>query len=200
MSFIAEFYVFEKQQLNLYSNKIYSKENTRKNVHTMFRSNMDGLLPVVAGMLLLPSWVFILFVAAAAAAAEPETARCLVLLVASAFWPLALSVGEEALAGAGRGVQLPQQDRVAARQEPMLLLLLLKLVAAVVVVVAAAVVAVAIAAVVAVAVAVEARHGRATVEKSLMKNGLPARFINYPGSAAVGRANFKQSWLTSFQI
>ena len=151
----------------------------------MFRSNMDGLLPVVAGMLLLPSWVFILFVAAAA---EPETARCLVLLVASAFWPLALSVGEEALAGAGRGVQLPQQDRVAARQEPMLLL---KLVAAVVVVVAA---------VVAVAAAVEARHGRATVEKSLMKNGLPARFINYPGSAGVGRANFKQSWLTSFQI
>ena len=179
MSFIAEFYVFEKQQLNLYSNKIYSKENTRKNVHTMFRSNMDGLLPVVARMLLLPSWVFILFVAAAA---EPETARCLVLLVASAFWPLALSVGEEALAGAGRGVQLPQQDRVAARQEPMLLLLL-KLVAAAVV-----------------AVAAEARHGRATVEKSLMKNGLPARFINYPGSAAVGRANFKQSWLTSFQI
>ena len=184
MSFIAEFYVYEKQQLNLYSNKIYSKENTRKNVHTMFRSNMDGLLPVVARMLLLPSWVFILFVAAAA---EPETARCLVLLVASAFWPLALSVGEEALAGAGRGVQLPQQDRVAARQEPMLLL---KLVAAVVVAVAAAVVA----------VAAEARHGRATVEKSLMKNGLPARFINYPGSAADGRANFKQSWLTSFQI
>ena len=193
MSFIAEFYVFEKQQLNLYSNKIYSKENTRKNVHTMFRSNMDGLLPVVARMLLLPSWVFILFVAAASAA-EPETARCLVLLVASAFWPLALSVGEEALAGAGRGVQLPQQDRVAARQEPMLLL---KLVAAVVVVVAAVVAA---AAVVAVAAAVEARHGRATVEKSLMKNGLPARFINYPGSAGVGRANFKQSWLTSFQI
>ena len=160
----------------------------------MFRSNMDGLLPVVAGMLLLPSWVFILFVAAAA---EPETARCLVLLVASAFWPLALSVGEEALAGAGRGVQLPQQDRVAARQEPMLLLLLLKLVAAVVVVVAAVVAA---AAVVAVAAAVEARHGRATVEKSLMKSGLPARFINYPGSAGAGRANFKQSWLASFQI
>ena len=142
-------------------------------------------------MLLLPSWVFILFVTAAAA----KTARCLVLLVASAFWPLALSVGEEALAGAGRGVQLPQQDRVAARQEPMLLL-----VAAVVVVVAAAVVAVAIAAVVAVAVAVEARHGRATVAKSLMKNGLPALFINYPGSAADGRANFKQSWLTTFQM
>ena len=197
MSFIAEFYVYEKQQLNLYSNKIYSKENTRKNVHTMFRSNMDGLLPVVARMLLLPSWVFILFVAAAA---EPETARCLVLLVASAFWPLALSVGEEALAGAGRGVQLPQQDRVAARQEPMLLLLLKLVAAAVVVVVAAAVVAVAVVAVVVVAVAVEARHGRATVEKSLMKNGLPARFINYPGSAADGRANFKQSWLTSFQI
>ena len=159
----------------------------------MFRSNMDGLLPVVAGMLLLPSWVFILFVTAAVAA-QAKTARCLVLLVASAFWPLALSVGEEALAGAGRGVQLSQQDRVAARQEPMLLL---KLVAAVVVVVAAVVAA---AAVVAVAAAVEARHGRATVEKSLMKNGLPARFINYPGSAAVGRANFKQSWLTSFQI
>ena len=157
--------------------KFIPKKTTRKSVHTMFRSNMDGLLPVVAGMLLLPSWVFILFVAAAA---EPETARCLVLLVASAFWPLALSVGEEALAGAGRGVQLPQQDRVAARQEPMLLL---KLVAAVVVVVAAVVAA---AAVVAVAVAVEARHGRATVEKSLMKNGLPARFINYPGSAGAG--------------
>ena len=75
----------------------------------------------------------------------------------------------------------------------MLLLLLLKLVAA-------AVVAVAVVAVVVVAVAVEARHGRATVEKSLMKNGVPALFINYPGSAGVGRANFKQSWLTSFQI
>ena len=76
-------------------------------------------------------------------------------------------------------------------------MLLLKLVAAVVVVVAAVVAA---AAVVAVAAAVEARHGRATVEKSLMKSGLPARFINYPGSAGAGRANFKQSWLTSFQI
>ena len=63
----------------LYSDKIYSKENTRKIAHTMFRSNRDGLLPVVARMLLVASWVFVLFVAAAATAtaataAEPETA------------------------------------------------------------------------------------------------------------------------------
>ena len=56
-----------------------------------------------------------------------------------------------------------------------------------------------VAAVVVVAVAVEARHGRATVEKSLMKNGPWALFINYPGCDA-GGANFKQSWVTSFQI
>ena len=76
----------------------------------------------------------------------------MVLLVARALRPLALPVGEKAPAGAGRGVQLPQQDRVAVRHEPMLLL---KLVAVVV----AAAVAVVVAAVV--VGCVEARHGRA---------------------------------------
>ena len=82
----------------------------------------------------------------------------MVLLVARALRPLTLPVGEKAPAGAGRGVQLPQQDRVAVRHEPMLLL---KLVAAVVAAVAAVVVAVAVVVAAVVVGCVEARHGRA---------------------------------------
>ena len=82
----------------------------------------------------------------------------MVLLVARALRPLALPVGEKAPAGAGGRVQLPQQDRVAVRHEPMLLL---KLVAVVVAAVAAVVVAVAVVVAAVVVGRVEARHGRA---------------------------------------
>ena len=89
----------------------------------------------------------------------------MVLLVACALRPLALPVGENAPAGAGRGVQLPQQDRVAVRHEPMLLLKLVAVVVAAVAAVAAAVAAVVVAVAVVVAAVVvgrvEARHGRA---------------------------------------
>ena len=95
--------------------------------------------------------------------------------------PLALPVGEEAATRGGRGVQLPQQDRVAARQEPMLLLLLLKQVAVAV-------------AVVAVAVAVETRHGEAAVEKSLMGRTECRLFYQLSWLRRCGRANFKPSW------
>ena len=91
--------------------------------------------------------------------------------------PLALPVGEEAATRGGWGVQLPQQDRVAARQEPMLLLLLLKQVA----------VAVAV-------VAVETRHGQAAVEKSLMGRTECRLFYQLSWLRRCGRANFKPSW------
>ena len=121
-------------------------------------------------MRMLSSWVLILFVAA-----KPKrrsVARKLVPLVAGAFWPLALPIGEEAPARAWWSVQLPQQYRVAVRHEPVLLLQLAV-------------------AVVVVACVVEPRHVQAAVGKSLMENRQVGSFISYLGSA--GRANFVQS-------
>ena len=103
--------------------------------------------------MLAASWILILLVAAEAERSAAALVWKLVLLVvAGTLRPLALPVGEDAPARAGRRVQLPQQDRVAVRHEPVLLL---KLVA--VAVVAAGVVV----------GGVEARHGRAKVEKNL---------------------------------
>ena len=121
-------------------------------------------------MRMLSSWVLILFVAA-----KPKrrsVARKLVPLVAGAFWPLALPIGEEAPARAWWSVQLPQQYRVAVRHEPVLLLQLAV-------------------AVVVVACVVEPRHVQAAVGKSLMESRQVGSFISYLGSA--GRANFVQS-------
>ena len=104
--------------------------------------------------MLAASWILILLVAAEAERSAAALVWKLVLLVvAGTLRPLALPVGEDAPARAGRRVQLPQQDRVAVRHEPVLLL---KLVAVAVVAVAVVVVG-----------GVEARHGRTTVEKSL---------------------------------
>ena len=103
--------------------------------------------------MLAASRILILFVAAEAERSAAALVWKLVLLVvARTFRPLALPVGEDAPARAGRRVQLPQQDRVAVRHEPVLLLKL---------------VAVAVVAVGVVVGGVEARHGRTTVEKSL---------------------------------
>ena len=121
-------------------------------------------------MRMLSSWVLILFVAS-----KPKrrsVARKLVPLVAGAFWPLALPIGEEAPARAWWSVQLPQQYRVAVRHEPVLLLQLAV-------------------AVVVVACVVEPRHVQAAVGKSLMESRQVGSFISYLGSA--GRANFVQS-------
>ena len=103
--------------------------------------------------MLAASWILILLVAAEAERSAAALVWKLVLLVvAGTLRPLALPVGEDAPARAGRRVQLPQQDRVAVRHEPVLLLKL---------------VAVAVVAVGVVVGGVEARHGRTTVEKSL---------------------------------
>ena len=110
--------------------------------------------------MLAASRILILFVAAEAERSAAALVWKLVLLVvARTFRPLALPVREDAPARAWRRVQLPQQDRVAVRHETVLLL---KLVAVVVVAAGVAVVAVAV-----VVGSVEARHGRATVERSL---------------------------------
>ena len=118
--------------------------------------------------MLAASWILILFVTAE----TKRSAAKLVLLVvvASTLGPLALPIGEEAGARAGRSVQHPVEDGVAVRHEPLLLLLkLVAVVAAVVVVVVVGGVTVVADAVVVIG-GVEARHGRATVEKSLMQN------------------------------